>query len=195
MNANKKISRRELLKGAVALGVGAGLGGCATGSQVTKHTERQGHRKIIERENARSGTTEWLLTNTRIDPKSKYRCPWIEGFCSHTSIRGGEDLRIFVSTNPPSSFHIELYRMGYYGGAGGRFMRTLGPFKGTRQDDPPLGKRRVRECKWEASATIRIPRDWVSGVYLGKLIAERENLQSYIIFIVRDDRPADFIFQ
>ena len=42
---------------------------------------------------------------------------------------------------------------------------------------------------------MTIPRDWPSGVYVGKLTAERENLQSYVIFIVRDDRKADFIFQ
>jgi hypothetical protein len=35
----------------------------------------------------------------------------------------------------------------------------------------------------------------VSGVYVGKLTEEREGLQSYVIFIVRDDREADFIFQ
>jgi hypothetical protein len=30
---------------------------------------------------------------------------------------------------------------------------------------------------------------------VGKLTAEREKLQSYVIFIVRDDRPCDFLFQ
>jgi hypothetical protein len=35
----------------------------------------------------------------------------------------------------------------------------------------------------------------VSGVYLGKLTAQRDGVQSYIIFIVRDDRKADFLFQ
>ena len=40
-----------------------------------------------------------------------------------------------------------------------------------------------------------IPADWISGVYLGKLTEQREKLQSYVIFIVRDDRRADVIFQ
>ena len=40
-----------------------------------------------------------------------------------------------------------------------------------------------------------IPNDWPSGVYVGKLTAELEGLQSYVIFIVRDDRPCDFLFQ
>jgi hypothetical protein len=85
--------------------------------------------------------------------------------------------------------------MGYYGGAGGRHMLTLGPFPGVTQPEPAAGPRRLRECQWPPCASLRIPADWPSGVYLGKLTAEREQLQSYLIFIVRDDRPADFIFQ
>jgi hypothetical protein len=136
-----------------------------------------------------------MLTNTRIDPATKYRCPWIEGYCSHTSIRVGETLQIFVSANPPSPVYIDIYRLGYYGGTGGRHVATIEPFKGVTQPDPEIGLRRLRECKWEPSASIKIPKDWVSGVYVGKLTAERGGLQSYVIFIVRDDRRADFIFQ
>jgi hypothetical protein len=35
----------------------------------------------------------------------------------------------------------------------------------------------------------------VSGVYLGKLTALSSSVQSYVVFIVRDTRPADIIFQ
>ena len=55
--------------------------------------------------------------------------------------------------------------------------------------------RRLREVPVGALATLKIPADWASGVYLGKLTAEREGLQSYVIFIVRDDRKGDFLFQ
>ena len=40
-----------------------------------------------------------------------------------------------------------------------------------------------------------MPKDWLSGVYLGKLSAAKHRYQSYFIFIVRDDRPADILFQ
>src|SRR5437867_8499732 len=85
--------------------------------------------------------------------------------------------------------------MGFYGGLGGRQMMRLGPFRGHAQPDPTIGPNRVRECRWERCTRLRIPHNWVSGVYVGKLTAERENLQSYVIFIVRDDRRADFVFQ
>jgi hypothetical protein len=100
-----------------------------------------------------------------------------------------------VSTNPPTPFVIDLYRLGYYGGKGGRHVLRLGPFEGKVQPTPPVGKERLRECRWEKCVTLKVPGDWVSGVYLGKLSATRHRYQSYLIFIVRDDRPADFVFQ
>src|SRR5258708_37237448 len=74
-------------------------------------------------------------------------------------------------------------------------MARLGPFKGKTQPDPDVGKERLRECRWESAAKLPIPKDWPSGVYLGKLTAEREKLQSYVIFIIREDRACDFLFQ
>src|SRR5438309_518818 len=92
---------------------------------------------------ATAGTTDWMLQNTRVDPKTKYRCPWIEGYCSHTSIRAGDTLSIMVSTNPPSAFTIDIYRLGYYGGKGGRHLLQLGRFKGKVQPDPDIGEERL----------------------------------------------------
>jgi hypothetical protein len=37
--------------------------------------------------------------------------------------------------------------------------------------------------------------DWFSAVYLGKLSCGGHRYQSYVIFIVRDDREADLLFQ
>jgi len=184
------LSRRDLLKGVAGLTAAAALSGCARLTPITGDRS-----ELIRRENERPGTRDWMLENTRIDPATRYRCPWIEGYCSRTSVRAGERLSFHVSTNPTSAFTLDIYRMGYYGGAGGRHVLRLGPLPGQVQPDPPIGPNRLRDCDWSASATITIPPDWVSGVYIGKLTAERERLQSYVIFIVRDDRRADFIFQ
>ncbi|MCF6285389.1 MAG: hypothetical protein L3K26_09395 [Candidatus Hydrogenedentes bacterium] len=54
---------------------------------------------------------------------------------------------------------------------------------------------RLRDCQWKRSTALKIPEDWVSGVYVGKLTEQRDGIQSYVIFIVRDDRVADFMFQ
>ncbi|NOZ41459.1 MAG: hypothetical protein GXP24_14720 [Planctomycetes bacterium] len=186
MSKPEFIDRRTLLKGAVA-------GSMALSSLDLIGAEKR--RSAIVEENQREGTRDWLLTNTRIDPETKYRSPAIEGYCSHTSIRAGETLRFFVSTNPAATFTLDIFRMGYYGGAGGRLVKQLGPLNSETMSDPEVGPKRLRNCQWDVSAELTIPNDWLSGVYVGKLTSAADGLQSYVIFIVRDDRPADLLFQ
>jgi hypothetical protein len=152
-------------------------------------------RDLVRAENARPGTTAWMLDRPRLDPGSRCRSSAIEGYASRSSVRAGEPIEIFVSTDPPSPFVIDVYRMGHYGGKGGRHVARLGPFRGQRQPDPEVGARRLRACRWEPATRITVPRDWVSGVHLAKLTAERGGAQSYVVFIVRDDRRCDFLFQ
>ena len=185
------LDRRGALKALAALGTTAALYGCASPAAVV--SARDPDR--IRRENARPGTRDWMLTNTRVDPATKWRCPWIEGYCSHASIGAGETLRVHASTNPASAFRLEVFRMGWYGGLGGRKVAEFGPLAGKPQPDPVVGPKRRRDCAWEPALEFAVPRDWVSGLYLGKMTADRGGLQSYVVFIVRDDRPADFIFQ
>ncbi|MBI3837969.1 MAG: hypothetical protein HY288_08555 [Planctomycetia bacterium] len=185
----QKTSRREALKqvtGATVLAL--------TGLPVVGRAETGAPNRVRD-ENSKPGTRDWMLAKTGVESNSKYRCPWIEGYSSHTSVRAGETIRFHVSTNPAARFTIDVYRLGWYGGDGGRLVQRLGPFRGTPQPDPPVGPKRLRDCAWPACAELRIPGDWLSGVYVGKLTAAPEGWQSYIIFIVRDDRPADFIFQ
>src|SRR5258706_3724255 len=123
------ISRRDLLKGLAALGAGAALSGCA--SQTQPHRlKTQKPADLIRAENKHEGTRTWLLEHTRIDPATKYRSPWIEGYCSRTSVKAGEQISFHVSTNPASRFTLDIYRMGYYGGKSVRQMLLLGLFSG-----------------------------------------------------------------
>ena len=180
------LTRRDALKNLAGFGAAA-LAGDVFGADATPD--------LIRMENAKPGTRDWLLTNTRIDPATKFRCPWIEGYCSRTSVRAGESIAFHVSTNPPSAFTLELFRLGFYNGDGGRLVHRFATFEGKTQPDPPVGPKRVRDCAWEPCAEFKIPEDWVSGVNLGKLTAAESGVQSYVIFIVRDDRRADFLFQ
>ncbi len=184
-------SRRDALRAVAGAGLAASIGGCASLSGQRDSVRRD----LILLENALPGTRDWMLRSTRVDPATKYRCPWIEGYCSHASIRAGEAIHFHVSTNPPSKFTLDLYRMGFYGGHGGRHVRSFEPVQGVAQPDPTIGAKRVRDCRWEPALSLTIPDDWISGVYLGKLTALADGTQSYVIFIVRDDRPADFLFQ
>jgi hypothetical protein len=182
------LTRRQMLRNAAAAAI-------ATVQPPALLCGQEQPRNAVVKENLLAGTRDWMLKNTRIEPQSRYRSPWIEGYCSHRSIRAGDTLTFHVSTNPPSPFTIDIYRTGYYGGDGARLVMQLGDFAGNSQPDPPIGPKRMRKCEWEACTELKIPNDWLSGVYLGKLTARSSKFESYIIFIVRDDRPADFIFQ
>lgn len=79
-------------------------------------------------------------------------------------------------------------------------MRELGPFYGKEQPVPEIGPSRLRECRWEKATSITIPDDWLSGACLGRLTTlpdspDQPYWQSYIVFIVTDDRPADILLQ
>ena len=108
-------------------------------------------RDLIQRENAKPGTRDWILTNTYIDPDTWWRNPRIEGYCSETRVRSGDTLKIMVSTNPVSEFSLEIFRTGYYGGKGRRGMKKFDSIQGKAQPDPEIGENRLRECKWEPS--------------------------------------------
>jgi hypothetical protein len=154
----------------------------------------------IVAENAKPGADDWQLTRVRLDSRDGTRSPWIEGYCSKQSVAAGETLDIFVSTNPPVKFNLEIFRTGYYGGKGARLMKQIGPLEGIAQPTPEPGEKNLHECRWQASTQLTIPADWLSGVYLGRLTTLPESpdepyWQSYVIFIVRDDRPADILFQ
>ena len=194
------VSRRDFIKVAAS----AALAGSTMDASAAVLAATPAKPSLIKQENAREGSLDWQLTRVRVEqqprgPKS-HRALHIEGYCSRQSVLAGESLDIMVSTNPPAKFIVEIFRTGYYGGRGARLMTTLGPLRGTKQPDPPVGPNRLRECKWEASATIKIPIDWPSGVYLGRLTTvtdtEQEPYwQSYVIFIVRDTRRADILLQ
>ncbi len=77
-----------------------------------------------------------MLTKYRVEPKSKWRCPWVEGYASANRVKPGQSINFHISTNPASNVSIDIYRMGYYQGNGGRPMTKLGPFACKPQSDP-----------------------------------------------------------
>lgn len=154
----------------------------------------------IVTENLLPGTTDWSITvkyDTCALPDHRFcRRPEIEGYCSKSSVAAGDTVDFFVSTNPGSKFSLNIYRMGFYQGKGGNLKKSIPALQGMQQAEPqPDPKTNFFESKWQKSYSMVIPREWVSGVYVCKLTTIPANYQSYMIFIVRDDRKADFLFQ
>ena len=199
-----KLGRRDLLKSVAVASFSGAVGsltaGRAQAQQSTRARRAGADARLIPRENAMAGSLDWQLTRVRLDKPRGFRSPWIEGYCSRQSVAAGESIDIMVSTKSPERFSIEIFRTGYYGGRGARLMTTLGPFDGQTQPTPAMGDKQLHECRWQPTVTLKIPDDWVSGVYLGRLTLLTDDpalapWQSYVVFIVRDDRPADILFQ
>ena len=195
------LNRRDLLKSAVAgtMALSATSQLASAADAPPEDTKAAGN--IIQQENAKEGSTDWQLTRIRSSAKSGgFRAPEIEGYCSRQSVAPGETIDIMVSTNPAREFKLEIFRTGYYGGAGARLMKTIGPLQGETQPDPEIGEKNLHECRWKPAVSLTIPDDWVSGVYLGRLTALKDDTgfgywQNYVVFIVKDDRPADILLQ
>src|SRR5687768_10664700 len=84
----------------------------------------------IVKENQNEGTTSWMIEvpekRCQLPDHQWCRRPQIEGYCSQTTYETGDSLKIFVSTDPASAYTLDLFRMGYYGGNGGRLMKSAG---------------------------------------------------------------------
>jgi hypothetical protein len=139
-------------------------------------------------ENQQLGTADWRLSTPATQGE-------IEGYASLTSVNQGGKIQLFVSTKA-SHYQIEVFRMGWYAGLGGRQVVGAIDRLGGRQPQPPLDSEgSLIECNWQDPYVLQIPQDWVSGFYLAKLTAS-SGQQSYIIFVVREDqRVSDFLFQ
>ena len=175
--------RREFLKGTFgAAAVAAVLGADAACSR-----PQQAARNAIETENANPGTDAWRLN--KLAQRRE-----IEGYASLASVVPGGTIDLMVSTSLPLPFTIQIFRMGWYGGAGGRLMTTsdapggtIGPLDGVPRAMPaPTGAPDyLIDARWPVSYTLAVPNTWSSGYYLAKL-TRQDGFERYVIFVVRD---------
>ncbi|MCB0098379.1 MAG: hypothetical protein KDE46_21750, partial [Caldilineaceae bacterium] len=145
---------------------------------------------IVE-ENQQPGSSGWQIFTIADDVNMQ-----IKGYASATSVDQGGNITFYITVTPAQTFSIDIYRMGWYNGAGGRLMQHIGPLSGTQQPavtlTPSTG---LITAPWAPSYTLSIPANWTSGVYLAKLVNEN-GYGNYIPFVVRDDnRNGGFLFQ
>lgn len=149
--------------------------------------------RSIEQENLLPGDDTWRIDYPALSQE-------IQAYTGQPSVQRGETLDLFVSTKGGSRFDAEFYRMGWYGGDGARLVRTVRDIDGRDQGrwDPVGGLRDCPTCtidpatllveaNWRVSYRLKVPDDWVSGVYLVKLRDQATNTSSYAIFVLRDD--------
>src|SRR5574339_906220 len=68
----------------------------------------------IQIENAKPGSTDWLLTRVARHDDEIYELGWhrrkgSEAYTSHTSIKAGQRLDVHVSTYPVNQYSVNIY--------------------------------------------------------------------------------------
>ena len=146
-------------------------------------------------ENQHPGSGNWQMWLHGIPPADDVN-QQIKGYASATSVNLGESITFYVTVNPAQQYTMDVYRMGWYQGLGGRLMQSIGPLQGVAQPACPVDSSTgLIECDWTASYTLSVPPTWTSGVFIVQL-TNAQGSQNYITFVVRDDaRVADIMFQ
>jgi hypothetical protein len=156
---------------------------------------------VIVTENENLGTSRWQI------PEGEGSTTQIQAYASATSISPGQRLTFYVSTQiEGTDYSIGFYRLGWYGGLGGRLMSFQDNLVGHAQGyydssthqlinctschvDPQTG---LIEANWKPSYTLTVPSDWTTGVYLAKL-TDANHMQTYVPFDVRGNAHSTYV--
>src|SRR5262245_56254587 len=126
----------------------------------------------------------------------------IQGFATDISAAPGDTVQFKIDT-ASNLFHIDIYRLGYYGGLGARKIATVPSSQTTPHNQPACindAATGLIDCgNWAVSGSWTVPAGAVSGIYIAKPVrddAGHVGETSHIVFIVRDDAGgSDILFQ
>jgi hypothetical protein len=100
----------------------------------------------------------------------------IQGFATQQSTPVGGTVTFKIKT-PSTNYHINILRLGYYGGDGARLIaENIKPSVSLPQTQPECMHEEATgliDCgNWSASATWKVPTEAVSGLYIAQLVRE-----------------------
>jgi hypothetical protein len=160
--------------------------------QPTQSTQPRTNKAIML-ENAQQGTTSWEI------PKTSAATKEIQAYSGSTSVAPGQKISFYVSTLVEgTSYALNIYRLGWYGGLGGRLLFSAQNMTGHAQGYYSTATHQLVNChsclvtqdthmiaaNWQLSYTLVIPANWTTGVYLAKF-TDAQGMQTYAPFDVR----------
>src|SRR5438132_14033759 len=148
----------------------------------SKASPLQGTSNPIVIENQQAGTNSWEIGRIGSDIVGE-----MKGYASATSVNAGENITFYVSVNPAQTYTIDIYRMGWYQGLGGRLVQHIGPLNGTLQPACPTDATTgMIECQWASAYTLATQSSWTSGIYVA-LLTNAQAYQNYIVLAAAHD--------
>lgn len=140
----------------------------------------------VAAENSLAGSTSW----GSVRPTTA-----IEGYAGATSVAPGDTLELHVAASQPARYRVDVYRLGWYRGLGGRRIACLPSCDGDKPaarepaaqaPDPATG---LARAGWPVTDSFTVSPLWVSGYYEARLVLTRgaDAGGSYAIyFVVRE---------
>ena len=142
-------------------------------------------------ENQQPGQSNWDVGSLISDDTTGQ----IKGYASAVSVNQNQGITFYVTVNPVQTYTIDIFRIGWYGGAGGRLRQHVGPLTGIHQNACPTDATTgLISCAWSPSYSFTVPSDWTSGIYIA-LLTNAAGYQNHIVFCVKDGRPATYVYQ
>jgi hypothetical protein len=118
----------------------------------------------------------------------------VAGYVAEPAIAPGQTQRIYVSAPGAPTVRVTIFRIGWYGGTGGREVLVSKPLPARTQ--PPCTHRHatgLTECDWRPTLSFPIPPALPSGIYIARLSARTG--QSDCLFVVLARSPARLLAQ
>ena len=114
---------------------------------------------------------------------------YIQGFADPFSVNVGGSINFKINT-AASSYSIDIYRMGYYGGDGARLITSIPANISVSNSQPACNTNTVTglvDCgNWGVSATWNVPSTAVSGVYFAHIYTPGNTHENQIPFVVKN---------
>ena len=147
----------------------------------------------IQAENTQKGTTAWQTPDED--------GPAIEGYASEVSALAGDTIHLHVSTKPASRYRIEVYRLGWYGGAGGRLLACIPTDCADSLDGQPQaagdpGAGGIVQAGWPVTDTLTIPSAWTTGYLMIRFrLPSGQAATTYVVLRDPPDRHSTILVQ
>jgi hypothetical protein len=165
----------------------------STGTKYRWLVATGGAQPTVAAENRHPGTTAWRLPGPEADIGGLAGGD-VVGYVSREAIAVGETERLYVSAPGSRTVRIRIFRMGWYGGRGGREVLASRPLRLRAQPRCTHAfETGLTECAWHPTLSFAIPSALPSGVYIAKLSARTG--QSDCLFVVLAARPAPLLAQ